>query len=150
MQTFDPVQFHITPLQVPLFEIDLGQAVYHGNYYHFYNQARDAFLREAGFPYKRLMELERHLAIVELNTRFRQSLRYDDEIEVETGVSWWRSRSIGMVQRIHRLEENGERSLCNEATFSMVCVDFSGRAVILPEQLLERLQGWISTNGGKN
>lgn len=143
MKEFEPVRFHTTRLRVPLFEIDLGQAVYHGNYFHFYNQARDAFLRETGFSYKRLMAEEMHLTIVELNTRFRSPLTYDETIEIQTGVSWWRSRSIGMKQRIFRQKDADERILCNEATFSMVCVGFSGRPVTLPPSLLAALEGWI-------
>lgn len=36
--------YHITGLRVPFFEVDMGQAVYHGNYYHFFELGREDFL----------------------------------------------------------------------------------------------------------
>ncbi len=42
--------YHITSLRVPFFEVDIGQAVYHGNYYHLFELGREDFLRKTGFP----------------------------------------------------------------------------------------------------
>ncbi len=141
MITFDPIRFHTADLSVPLHEIDLGQAVYHGNYYHFYNQARDAFFRDTGFAYSLFMERKMHLTVAELSTRFLKSLRYEDHLTIRTGISWWRTRSLGIVQKIERVED-GEPALCSEAEFSMVCVDFDGNARPLPSDFIDVMERW--------
>ena len=53
--------WHKTQLRVPLFEVDLGQAVYHGNYFHLFELGREAFLRDLGYPYRRFMDQQLHL-----------------------------------------------------------------------------------------
>jgi acyl-CoA thioesterase FadM len=45
------ISYHTTRLRVPLFEVDLGQVVYHWNYFHLFESAREDFLRTIGFPY---------------------------------------------------------------------------------------------------
>ena len=79
--------YHITSLRVPFFEVDMGQAVYHGNYYHMFELAREDLLRKAGFPYREFMNRQLHLSVVESRCKYRKSLRYDDQIEIHTGIS---------------------------------------------------------------
>lgn len=138
----EPRFWHTTCLRVPLFEVDLGQAVYHGNYFHLFELGREDFFRELGYPYKRFMDQEMHLTIVEAHCSYRKSLRYDDAIEVRTGLSWRRSRSLGLVQSIHRREGTLEPSLCTELFLNMVCVKFSGRPTVLPSEFVSLLELW--------
>lgn len=134
---------HRTPLRVALFEVDLGQAVYHGNYFHLFELAREAFLRHIDYPYRRFMEQELHLTVVEVSCRYRKSLHYDDEIEIHTQVPWRRTRSLAFSQTIFRAQPGGDPVLCSEATFHMVCVHFSGRVAILPRDFIICLERWL-------
>ena len=138
----EPRLWHTTRLRVPLFEVDVGQAVYHGNYFHLFELGRESFFREVGYPYKRFMDNEMHLTIVEAHCSYRKSLRYDDDIQVRTGVSWKRSRSLGLVQSIHRDEGAPESLLCTELRLSMVCVKFSGKPTVLPSEFVSLLEKW--------
>ena len=133
---------HRTELRVPLFEVDLGQAVYHGNYFHLFELARESFLRDLDYPYRRFMDQQLHLTVVEAVCAYRKGLHYDDLIEIHSGVAWWRSRSLAFAQSIHRAEQSGNLLLCTEATFNMVCVRFSGQPTTLPEEFVQRLQAW--------
>lgn len=135
---------HRTPLRVPLFEVDLGQAVYHGNYFHLLELGREAFLRDLGYPYRRFMNQQLHLTIVEASCSYRRPLLYDDSIEVHTAVSWWRSRSLAFAQAIYRIEEPGGMVLCTQATLNMVCVRFSGQPTVLPKDFTDLLQEWVN------
>jgi acyl-CoA thioester hydrolase len=139
--------WHRTPLRVPLFEVDLGQAVYHGNYYHLLELGREAFFRDLGYPYRRFMEQQLHLTIVEASCSYRRPLLYDDLIEVQTGVDWWRSRSLAFSQAIYRNEEPGGLVLCTKATLNMVCVRFTGQPTVLPADFVSILKEWV--NGGE-
>jgi acyl-CoA thioester hydrolase len=133
---------HKTQLRVPLFEVDLGQAVYHGNYYHLFELGREAFLRDLGYPYRRFMDQQLHLSIVEASCSYRRPLHYDDLIEVHTGVNWWRTRSLAFSQAIYRDDGEDEAVLCTKATLNMVCVRFTGQATIIPMEFIELLKRW--------
>lgn len=127
------VFYHITRMRVPLFEVDLGQAVYHGNYFHLFELARDDFLRTIGFPYRFFMDRQLHLTIVESTCSYRKPLHYDETIEIHTGIIWSRTRSLGISQSIFRPEADGRATLCTQVTLNMVCVRFSGKPTVLPE-----------------
>jgi acyl-CoA thioester hydrolase len=137
-----PKVWHKTQLRVPLFEIDLGQAVYHGNYFHLFELGREDFLRNLGYPYRRFMDQQLHLAIVEASCSYRRPVHYDDLIEIHTGVNWWRSRSLALTQTIYRDEGEKGLTLCTNATLNMVCVRFSGQSAVLPAEFVDLLKGW--------
>jgi acyl-CoA thioester hydrolase len=141
-----PLVWHTTSMRIPLFEVDLGQAVYHGNYFHLLELGRESFLRDLGYPYKHFMDQSMHLTIVELTCNYRKSLRYDDAIEVRTAVSWWRSRSLAFEQAVYRTGAAGEPELCTQATLNMVCVRFSGKPTVLPRDFLDLLTQWLNQN----
>lgn len=137
------VYYHITSLRVPLFEVDMGQAVYHGNYYHLFELAREDLLKKIGFPYREFINRQLHLSIVEAHCKYRKALRYDDEIEIHSGISAMGSRSLAFSQLIFRrsdaslaVQPGGEPELCTEAQLDTVCVSFAGRATLLPEDFL--------------
>ncbi len=132
-------RLHKTSLRVPLFEVDLGQAVYHGNYFHLFELAREDYLRQLGYPYKCFMDQQLHLTVVEMSCSYRRSLHYDDQIEVETALLWRRSRSLAFSQEIYREEEQNKTQLCTKATLNMVCVSFSGKPTILPVDFVHLL-----------
>jgi acyl-CoA thioester hydrolase len=139
--------WHKTPLRVPLFEVDLGLAVYHGNYYHLFELGREAFLRELGYPYRRFMDQQLHLSIVEASCSYRRPLHYDDLIEVHTRVDWWRTRSLAFSQAIYRDHGENESVLCTKATLNMVCVRFTGQATVIPGEFIEVLKRRVDAAG---
>ena len=132
-------KYHTTSMRVPLFEVDLGQGVYHGNYFHLFEAARETFFRDIGYPYKKIMANELHLTIAKVTCAYRRSLRYDDLLEIQTGISRVRTRSLELNQKIYRDEDNGKKVLCTEADFNMVCVRFSGQVVSLPSEFVKSL-----------
>ena len=135
--------WHKTQFRVPLYEVDLGQGVYHGNYFHLFEQGREAFLRDLGYSYRRFMDQRLHLTIVEVSCSYRQPVLYDDVIEVHTGIKWLRTRSLSFVQAIYRQEENREPVLCTEATLNMVCIRFNGQPSTLPMDFVDMLKDWV-------
>lgn len=142
LQNSEQDRYHSTSIRVPLFEVDLGQAVYHGNYFHLFELARESFLRDIGYPYKCFMKEQLHLTIAKVECRYRAALYYDDRIEIYTGVSWWRGRSLGLFQKIYREGREEKPVLCTEVFFSMVCVRFTGGATSLPQAFIKCLERW--------
>lgn len=135
-QLFTPS--HVTIMRVPLFEIDLGQAMYHGSYFHIFEIGRDDFFRTIGFPYKSLMEVGYHLAIAQVTCAYFHGLRYDDEIQIHTGIKEIRSRSLSVIQRIDR-----EGTVCTQAEFAMVCVKDRGKPSRIPDDFRTIISPWL-------
>jgi acyl-CoA thioester hydrolase len=123
--------------RVPLYEIDIGQAVYHGNYFHFFELAREAFLRDIGFGYPELVARQMHLAIIEAHCRYRQPVRYDDQIDIYTTITALKSRSIHFHQQLF-LSDAGV--LATEIRLATINISFAGKPVPLPPELKQRLE----------
>lgn len=141
---FEPC--HRTILRVPLYEIDIGGGVYHGNYFHFFEIARDDFFRHIGFPYRRLMdEYNMHLTVAQLTCAYFSPLYYDDVVTIVTGIEELKSRSIVVIQRIDKEESNGTAIPCIQAVFALVCIETEGNKKVstLPEPLRSALKKWL-------
>jgi acyl-CoA thioester hydrolase len=116
--------------KIPFFEIDMGGGLYHGNYFHLFEQAREHWLEALGHSYSWMIDQKRHLTVAEVNVRYRRPLLYSDEIAVETALINLGERSIRLKQSILRGD-----TLCTEAEFSMVCIDLTGHPQPVPEPL---------------
>ncbi|MBW1918079.1 MAG: acyl-CoA thioesterase [Deltaproteobacteria bacterium] len=125
--------------RVPLYETDMGQAVYHGNYYHFFELGREACLRDLGFPYPRLVAAKLHLAIVEAHCRYRQSLSYNEEIEIITTIPQIKSRSLKFHQQ---LLKSATGQLATDLDLTMVCINSDGKPVALPIEFRTLVEAW--------
>ena len=132
--------YHIMSLRVPFFEVDMGQAVYHGNYYHFLELGREDFLRKTGFPYREFLNRQLHLTIIESHCKYRKALRYDDEIEIHTGITSLSRRNLSFSQLIYRPAEasanretkSSELELCTQIQLNMICLRSTGQTTRLP------------------
>lgn len=133
-------------LRVPLFAVDLGQGVYHGSYFHLFELGREAFLRALDYPYARLMAQGLHLTVAALECRYSASLHYDDLIEVQTGVCRLGHRSLSLVHRIQRLNQEHGLETTTEAVMHFVCVR-EGVPVPLPKAFKERILRWMAGGG---
>ena len=68
-------------------EFDLGGVLYHANYYHLYEQAREALLRSGGTPYPGLVDNGFHLAVVEAQQSFMRPIYYGEQIRVKVACA---------------------------------------------------------------
>jgi acyl-CoA thioester hydrolase len=136
---------HHFSYRIPLYEIDIGQAVYHGNYFHFFELAREAFLRDLGFGYPELVARQIHLAVVESHCQYRQPVRYDNLIDIYTTIPRLKSRSVQFHQQLY-LTATGK--LATEALITTVSVSFAGKPVPLPPELRQKLE--ILSTGGSS
>jgi acyl-CoA thioester hydrolase len=121
---------------VPLYEVDLGGGVYHGNYYHFFESAREALLEEIGFPYTKMMELGNHLAVAEATCVYRIPLRYNDKIEICSTFTKISSRSLNINQEIRNLAIDKPTTILD---LILVCINKKGSAATLPDGLKKAL-----------
>lgn len=144
---FEPA--HRTVLRVPLYEIDIGGGVYHGNYFHFFEIARDDFFRHLGFPYRRLMdEYGMHLTVAQLTCAYFSPLNYDNVVTVVTGIEELRSRSMVVIQRIDREEPGGKVTPCVQALFALVCVggEHERKVLTIPDPFRQAIKKWLESS----
>jgi acyl-CoA thioester hydrolase len=74
----------VSRVRVRYAETDQMGVVYYANYFVWFEVGRTTLLREAGWSY---LEMEREgfmLPVIEAQCDYRQSARYDDEIEIRT------------------------------------------------------------------
>ena len=120
----------------------MGQAVYHGNYFHFFELAREALLRDLGFGYPDLVARQMHLAIVEVHCHYRQPVRYDDQIEIYTTIAGLKSRSIQFHQQLF-LSATGK--LATEIRLTTISINFAGKPIPLPPELRQRIEELVNS-----
>lgn len=131
---------HRFSYRIPFYEIDMGRAVYHGNYFHLFELAREALLRDLGFSYPELVARQIHLAIVEAHCQYRQPVRYDDQIDIFTTIPILKSRSVQFCQQLF-LSATGK--LATEARLTTISVSFAGKPIPLPPELRQKLETLI-------
>ncbi len=61
--------------------------VYYANYLVWFEVGRTEWLRDAGWNYRDMEEAGISLPVIEAHCEYRQSARYDDEIEIRTRAS---------------------------------------------------------------
>jgi acyl-CoA thioester hydrolase len=133
---------HHFSYRVPLYEIDMGEAVYHGNYFHFFELAREALLRDLGFGYPELVARQIHLAVVESHCHYRQPVRYDDVVDIYTTIAGLKSRGVQFHQQLY-LNHTGK--LATEAQIITVSISFAGKPVPLPTELRQKLEIFVAS-----
>jgi acyl-CoA thioester hydrolase len=130
---------HIARLRVPLFEADLGGGVYHGNYFHLFEIAREEFLRDLDYPYSRFMKQQLHLTVAEVSCTYQRPVFYDDVIEIHTEVPERRIRSLSFLQTIYRQDGDKGIIICTQARMNMVCIRYTGLSSVIPAEFVRLL-----------
>ena len=65
-------------------ETDQMGVVYYANYFVWFEVGRTDLLREAGWTYRSMEAEGFSLPVIEAHCRYRQPVRYDDDIEIHT------------------------------------------------------------------
>lgn len=121
-----------THLRVRYAETDQMGVAYYANYLVWMEVARVNHCRELGFEYR---DMEREdgafLAVSEARCRYRQSARFDDEVEIEAWVSEARSRTVRFEYSMRRTSDDA--LLATGETLHTV-TNSEGRAIRLPDR----------------
>ena len=119
-------------------DTDMMGVVYYGNYGRFFELGRTEMIREMGMPYIELEKMGIVMPVYSLESKYKNVLRYDELITIETTV---KKLPVARMEFFHRIY-NEEGGLAHEARVVLVFLDMkSNRPVRAPEPLLELLQG---------
>ena len=122
----DPALFAVVDFTVPFQDADPTGAVWHGNYFRYYDLARVALLDRFDFGYRAMAERGQLWPIVETEVRYLRAVRYGDELTIEARMVEWAFR-LRLHYRL--LAEDG--ALVNEAVTVQVPVNAADDALIV-------------------
>lgn len=93
----------VWPVRVYFEDTDVGGVVYHARYLHFFERARTELLRSRGVS---MSELKRDhnliWVVLEMNIKFRQAAKLDDELLVTAELAWTKGVRQGFSQHMTR------------------------------------------------
>jgi acyl-CoA thioester hydrolase len=107
-------------LRVRWSECDLQGVVFYPQYLAYFDHLLTEMWREAVGPYGEITQLGIDLLVAEANIRYRQSARFDDEIEVVAAIRRLGTTSMTTGLRIERVEDG---TLLAEGDLRHVFVD---------------------------
>ena len=95
-----------TRVRVRYAETDRMGVVYYANYFVWFEVARTEWLRDTGWSYRE-MELDGvSLPVIEAHCDYRRPARYDDQIDILTGVTLLSPVRIRFDYELRRCSEN--------------------------------------------
>jgi acyl-CoA thioester hydrolase len=127
-----------TEYRVRYADTDQMGVIYYGNYARLYEIGRTEMIREAGLPYNELEKRGIMMPVYSVESKFRDVIRYDELVTIETTVRELPSARMTFHTRI--FNEAGD--LVHEATVVLVFMDMkTRRPVRAPGILLDVLAG---------
>lgn len=120
-------------LRVRFAETDQMGVAHHSSYVIWLEAARIEWLRERGLSYRALEESGLSLVVSCLKVEYRQSARFDDEIDLEVTLQEVRSRQLVIGYRLWRVADG---LLLATATTTHIAAGRTGKAVRIPADWL--------------
>ena len=131
-----------TPFRVRYPEVDRMGVVHHTHYLVWFELGRTELMRTAGLPYG-VLEDDRGILfpVIEAGARYRRPARYDDQLEVQTGIV---GLSPVRVRFEYRIVRPADGAVLADGFSVHAAVGRDGRPQRLPTELMERLSPWTS------
>jgi acyl-CoA thioester hydrolase len=132
----------VTKYRVTYADTDQMGVVYYGNYGRLLEIGRTEMIREMGYPYAKLEESGIVMPVYSVESRYRNVLKYDELVSIETTLKELPAARIEFFYRIF----NEEGVLAHEAKVVLVFLDMkSNRPVRAPESLLNVLRTYTNS-----
>ncbi len=121
---------HSIKLKARYAETDQGGVVHHSVYPVWFEMGRTELLRANGLAYKDLEGAGVFFVVAELNVKYRQAARYDEELELET---WCSGVSASRIEHSYKLLRCGDGVVLAEGSSVLACLDGDGKVRRIPE-----------------
>jgi acyl-CoA thioester hydrolase len=119
-------------LRVRYAETDKMGVVYYANYFVWFEVGRTDLLREAGWSYREMEADGVALPVIEAHCEYRQSARYDDELEIRTKGTLLSPIRLAFDYEVLR---RGDPAPIATGRTVHASLDRDGRPVRLPERV---------------
>jgi acyl-CoA thioester hydrolase len=134
--SLDPVAYAFAHrVRTRFAETDAMGVIHHASYLAYLEEARVAYLRDLGHPYGEVRGEGLDLAVLEVSVRYRQAVRFDEEVELRLVVGAVTGATFQIAYLLRVADEVRATAVTLHA-----CVDGSGRAARLP--------GWVRETFG--
>ncbi len=118
-------------------DTDMMGVVYYGNYGRFFELGRTEMIREMGMPYIELEHAGIVMPVYSLESKYRNVLKYDELISIETTVKEVPAVRMEFFHKIY----NEDGKLAHEAKVVLVFMDMkTGRPVRAPKMMTDLLE----------
>jgi len=124
-------------------ECTVGNHIYYARYLDLLEAARGEFFRELGIPFSQLQNEDTIFPVIESHLRYKFPARYDDLLRIEIWLTKLQGVRLNFAFRI--LNQNN--SLVLEGETWHVCAGLNEKPKRMPEQLIARLQPFLSGPG---
>ena len=128
---------NVTTYRVIYGDTDQMGVVYYANYLRWFEKGRSEFLRQIGLPYSIIEQQGFHFPVTEVNCRYANPARFDEDIEIATELTDLGRASLSFTYRISR--ESNNDLLATGAT-KHACIDKAGKVARIPVILLDALK----------
>ena len=126
------------PIRVYIEDTDAGGIVYHANYLKFMERARTEFMRDLGY-FKPALFDGLQLVVHELQIKYVQPAKLDDELQVTAVLEHIGKASFKMQQLIYRSDE-----LLVVSEVKLACLKTSSKKPsAMPAAMFEKLNGLL-------
>ena len=114
-------------LQVPFFDVDMMEVVWHGHYVKYFEEARCALLDKLGHNYRQMRDAGYAWPVIDLQLRYIRGAQFGQRIRVRADLVEWENRL-----KIHYLITDvatGERMTRGSSV--QVAVEIASREMLL-------------------
>jgi acyl-CoA thioester hydrolase len=135
--------FNETRVRVRYVETDQMGVVYHANYFVWFEVGRVELLRQMGFSYRDMEELDGcGIAVIDARCRYKAPARYDDEVIVRTRLKYIRESLIQFEYELMRVSDG---TLLAEGDTTHIVVDRQMKKVPIPEKYMDAFRAAVGT-----
>jgi acyl-CoA thioester hydrolase len=124
---------HLHRIRVRYGESDQMGVAHHAAYVTWFEECRIEMMRSLGVSYRELEERGVLMPVVELNVRYRRSLRFDDAASCATSA-----RLAGPSRVVFSTVISRDGTVCAEAEVTVVATGKDGRPQRVPADLVAR------------
>lgn len=124
-------------IRVRFVETDAMGIVHHSNYLHYFEEARVAFLRDIGHPFTEWRAAGLESPVLESFVRYRQPLRFDEEIDVRVSLAAVTRATFQMAYLVTVDDTSGVAQPRATGVTVHGCSTLEGRPTRLPTWLVE-------------
>ena len=79
-------------VEVPFFDVDLMEIVWHGHYVKYFEIARCVLLDKIGYNYMKMRESGYTWPVIDLRIRYAKPAKFGQKIIVHAGIDEWENR----------------------------------------------------------
>ena len=124
---------HTIQLRVRYDEVDPMGFVHHSNYLRYFEIGRTELLRASGGCYREMEEAGQLVVVVRIDCRYRSPAKYDDLIDVHTGID-----RVTAAKIIHQYTIKRDGEILVEATVTLCVIGRDGTIQRVPQVLLDQ------------